>query len=280
VIAAGGGGYFLERVYLIRGNHKELKIFLKKFVSNSFEKNPKNMTAAQLGDGKIVLGTMRLTEWGGNLDTAAITEVLRAARDAGVTCIDLADIYGNHTVEAAVGDALRADPTLADAFKFATKFGILFPSAARPDIARKAYDSSREHALASVDRSNKLLFDGVGSGGRVVDLVMVHRPDYLVHPRELAATLAELVSSGRAAAVGVSNYGAAQLRTLHAELARLDAGVCLAVNQVRACSSVYFFFVVVSLFGVRFFSFFISPLTHTHTHTHTHTPTPRSISRR
>jgi predicted oxidoreductase len=176
--------------------------------------------------GSVALGTMRLTSWGANMTPQDAASLILAAHASGVRVIDSADIYGHYTVERLLGEALRLlPPEVRGSLFLVSKFGIHLPCEARPGIARKAYESSEAHAVASVSRTREEL--GVPS----VDLVLVHRPDPLTSPADLAATLAGLVRGGLARGVGVSNYTGPQLRALHAHTSR--AGVPLVANQVK-----------------------------------------------
>jgi len=138
-------------------------------------------------------------------DVAAATTLVRAALDAGITLFDTADIYGPDNnepfgaSEALLGRVFAADPGLRGKMVLATKGGI------RMGVP---YDSSPAYIEQAVDASLKRL------GVDHVDLWQIHRPDLLAHPAETAAALERLVESGRARAVGVSNFSTAQVSAL------------------------------------------------------------------
>jgi predicted oxidoreductase len=155
----------------------------------------------------IVAGVWRLTEWG--LDTPALVRWIEEALDLGITSFDHADIYGGYAVEAAFGAALAASPGLRARMQLVTKCGIRLVHPARPDHRLKSYDTTRAHVRASVERSlANLRTDHV-------DLLLIHRPDWLMDPAELAATFRELHAEGKVRAFGVSNHRPEQLALLH-----------------------------------------------------------------
>jgi predicted oxidoreductase len=166
----------------------------------------------------IVAGVWRLHEW--RFDTPALVRWIEAAIALGITTFDHADIYGDYGVEAAFGAALAASPGLRGRLQIVTKCGIKLVSAARPAHAIKSYDSSRAHVIASVENSLRVLHTDR------IDLLLIHRPDWLMDPDELAATFNELRTAGKVLHVGVSNHSASQF-------AMLQRRVPLATNQVE-----------------------------------------------
>jgi predicted oxidoreductase len=138
-------------------------------------------------------------------DVGHATSLVRAALDAGITLFDTADIYGPDNgepfgaSEALLGRVFAADSGLRGQMVLATKGGI------RMGVP---YDSSSAYISEAVDASLKRL------GVDHVDLWQIHRPDLLAHPAEVAEALDRIVSSGRARAVGVSNFTPAQVAAL------------------------------------------------------------------
>ena len=131
-----------------------------------------------------------------------------AALEAGITLFDTAPVYGHGAdgfgaAEAMLGRLIAEDRGLRDRIVLASKGGIVPPL---------PYDSRRESLAASVDASLARL------NTDRLDLFLVHRPDLLVGPEELAEALAGLVESGKVGAVGVSNFTVAQARALQAWL--------------------------------------------------------------
>ena len=155
----------------------------------------------------IVAGLWRLHEWG--LDTAGTARWIEEALALGITSFDHADIYGGYRVEALFGDALAVTPGLRRRLQIVTKCGIKLVSDQRPAHRFKSYDSSRAHVTASVDASLRALRTDH------VDLVLMHRPDLLMDPDELADTFRHLQDAGKVLHFGVSNHTPAQVAMLH-----------------------------------------------------------------
>ncbi len=138
-------------------------------------------------------------------DVAVAAALVRAALDAGITLFDTADIYGPDNgegfgaSEALLGRVFAADPGLRSKMVLASKGGI------RMGVP---YDSSPAYIEAAVDASLARL------GVEQIDLWQIHRPDLLAHPAEVAEALDRLVTSGKARAVGVSNFTPAQVAAL------------------------------------------------------------------
>lgn len=155
----------------------------------------------------IVAGMWRLREW--KLDAAALARWVEQAVDLGITSFDHADIYGAYGVETAFGDALATAAGLRDRLQIVTKCGIKAVSPARPAHTIKCYDSSHAHVRASVESSLRALRTDR------IDLLLIHRPDWLMDPDELAETFRELQRAGKVLNFGVSNHSVSQFAMLH-----------------------------------------------------------------
>lgn len=166
----------------------------------------------------IIAGVWRMGDWG--LDVAARQRWIEHCLALGITTFDHADIYGDYQVEALFGEALAAAPGLRDRLQLVTKCGIRLRSAARPSHAIKSYDTSRAHVVASVESSLRALRTDR------LDLLLIHRPDLLMDPGELAATFDTLRAAGKVLHFGVSNHTPSQLALLHRHVA-------LVTNQVE-----------------------------------------------
>jgi predicted oxidoreductase len=162
------------------------------------------MRAMQLSP--VIAGTWRLHEWG--LDAPALARWIEGAVERGVTTFDHADIYGGYTVEALFGQALAHAPALRQRLQIVTKCGIKLQHPNRPGHAIKSYDSSGAHITASVHESLRAL------GTDHIDVLLLHRPDLLAQPAELAATFDALRKAGKVLQFGVSNHSPQQLATL------------------------------------------------------------------
>jgi len=158
------------------------------------------VTTVELGGtgtavSRVVLGLMRIKE----LSDTDIRKLVGTARDAGVTMFDHADIYGGpHGCEQRYGDAQAVPASERDQVVIQSKVG----------IRSGFFDSSREHILSSVDQSLAALRTDY------LDVLLIHRPDTLVEPDEVAAAFDELHTSGKVRAFGVSNHTPAQIELL------------------------------------------------------------------
>lgn len=160
--------------------------------------------ASALRSSRLAYGCMRVS---GTWDRAEFSPALGAAGrrailaayEAGYTHFDHADIYGRGLCEELFGRVLREVPGMRDRIVIATKCGIRWQG--DPDeTAPHRYDFSREHILRSCEGSLRRL------GIDRIDLYMLHRPDYLADPEEIAAAFAELKQQGKVLEFGVSNF--------------------------------------------------------------------------
>lgn len=163
-----------------------------------------------LETSNVILGLMRISE----LSDAEIRDLISAARDAGINYFDHADIYGGarHECERRFGEAVSFSPSERESVVVQSKVGI-----------RDGYfDFSREHILTTVDESLAALkLD-------YLDALLLHRPDTLVEPEEVAAAFDELHAAGKVRHFGVSNHTPGQT-----ELLKKFVNQPLAINQVQ-----------------------------------------------
>jgi predicted oxidoreductase len=170
---------------------------------------------------RLIYGCMRIVGDGSHDARNRGRRAIHAAVEAGYTAFDHADIYGGGECERLFGEVMHASPDLRDGLFIIGKCGIRFagdPGADDP----KRYDFSRTHIVDSVNGSLERL------GVEHLDLLLLHRPDYLFDPDEVAGSLEDLMSSGKVRHVGVSNFSPSQL-----ELLAAAATVPLVVNQVE-----------------------------------------------
>ena len=146
---------------------------------------------------------------------------LHAAVDAGFTFFDFADIYSGGRCETILGEALRASPGLRDRLIIATKCGIRRPGDSQPDAPYR-YDFSRSYLIQTVESSLQRM------GLTEVDLLMLHRPDYLMDPAEVTGVFMDLRQSGKVREFGVSNFRPSQVAAL-----QQACPFPLVVNQVE-----------------------------------------------
>ena len=166
----------------------------------------------------VIAGCWRLAEWGRSAqDTSRWIE---ECAEVGVNSFDHADIYGGYRVEQLFGDALALAPGLRDRLQLISKCGIKLVTPARPEHRVKSYDSSADHIIASVDTSLMALRTDR------LDLLLLHRPDSLMEPDEVAGAFDTLRRAGKVQAFGVSNFSASQFELL-------DAATPLQTNQIE-----------------------------------------------
>jgi predicted oxidoreductase len=165
---------------------------------------------ADLTLSSIVLGLMRIAK----MSDAEIRQLFDAAVDAGVTMIDHADIYGGapHVCEARFGDAVKLSPADRERIMIQSKAG----------IRKGFFDFSSEHILEAVDGSLKALKT------EYLDVLLLHRPDTLVEPDDVAKAFDQLHTSGKVRHFGVSNQTPGQI-----ELLKSAVKQPLLFNQVQ-----------------------------------------------
>lgn len=144
-----------------------------------------------------------------------------AAVEAGYTHFDHADIYGNGLGEEIFGRVLRDVAGLRGRVLVATKCGIRWPGDPEPSAPHR-YDFSRRHIVRSCEQSLERL------GTDRVDLFMLHRPDFLADPAEIAAAFDDLRRAGKALEFGVSNFRPSLFAAVQAA-----CPMPLVVNQVE-----------------------------------------------
>jgi len=170
---------------------------------------------------QICLGNWRWNE----ITKEEQAKLLEKALELGVTTIDTADIYGSYTSEELLGDLLepkfKADPSFRSHIQLITKTTICIPNP-RNNHKVHHYDTTKEHILASVERSLKYLRT------TYLDVLLLHRPDALLDADEVADSLHQLHAQGKVRFFGVSNYTFFQVELLQSRL-----NLPLVTNQVE-----------------------------------------------
>ncbi len=158
----------------------------------------------------VILGLMRIAD----MPDADIRALFDAALDCGVTFFDHADIYGGtlHRCEARFGAALRLTAADRAAVTLQSKVG----------IGKGYFDFSKEHILKNVDGSLAAL------NTEYLDILLLHRPDTLVEPEEVAEAFDILHAAGKVRHFGVSNQTPGQI-----ELLKTAVRQPLLFNQVQ-----------------------------------------------
>lgn len=156
----------------------------------------------------IALGCMRLS----SLAPSEVGRIIEEALENGINFFDHADIYGGGQSESLFGEYLSARPELRSKILIQDKCG----------ICSGYYDASAEHILSSVDASLKRLHTDY------LDVLLLHRPDALMEPEEVASAFEALHRAGKVRFFGVSNMNAGQLALLDAAMPGR-----LVVNQLQ-----------------------------------------------
>ena len=157
---------------------------------------------------RVAQGCMRIA----GLSDQALDTLIKQDLDLGINFFDHADIYGGGKCEERFGDFLKANPGLRDQMLIQTKCAI------KPG----AYDFSKEHILSSVDGCLKRLQTDY------VDFLLLHRPDTLCEPEEVAEAFEFLHAQGKVKHFGVSNENPYQIQLLNKYL---KEKIC--INQLQ-----------------------------------------------
>jgi predicted oxidoreductase len=142
----------------------------------------------------VAVGCMRLN----SLDKAAAERFLQTSLEAGARFFDHADVYGGGKCEEIFSDALHMTAGMRDNLILQSKCG----------IRSGMFDFSKQHILEAVDGSLKRLKTDY------LDVLLLHRPDALVEPEEVAEAFSMLESSGKVRHFGVSNQKPMQIELL------------------------------------------------------------------
>lgn len=160
----------------------------------------KEMRKISIGNGKIhaseiSLGCMRIS----NLQIKEAAALINTALEEGINYFDHADIYCGGKSEEVFSEAVDMSPSVREKFIIQSKCG----------IRKGYYDFSKEHILNSVDGSLKRLKTDY------IDVLLLHRPDTLMEPEEVAKAFDILHTSGKVRYFGVSNHNPMQIELLN-----------------------------------------------------------------
>lgn len=156
----------------------------------------------------VIAGCMKWGQWGVKYSTAQYLQLIEDCIANSITSFDHADIYGDYTVEEEFGAALKQKPQLRQQVQLITKCGIRRLTPNRPGHKIHSYDTSRKHIISSVERSLKNLHTDF------IDLLLIHRPDPLMDPHEIAEAFDQLKRDGKALHFGVSNFTPSQMEMM------------------------------------------------------------------
>lgn len=168
----------------------------------------------------IIVGTMRLGIWGAKYNAAQMQQFVEQCLTLKAFDFDLADIYGHYTTETAFGEVIKQKPNLRAQLKLTTKCGIQLVCDERPQYKIKSYNSTKAHIITSVEQSLKNLHTDY------IDVLLLHRPDYLMNPSDIAEAFEQLKKEGKVLAFGVSNFSTRQFNLL-------NSFTTLSTNQIE-----------------------------------------------
>ncbi|CAJ1203599.1 aldo/keto reductase family oxidoreductase [Companilactobacillus paralimentarius] len=157
----------------------------------------------------VALGIMRMD----SLSPKQAAKAIDTAYDSGINYIDSADIYGGGNSEKIFGQALKQSSVKREDLFIQSKGGI---------VPGKRYDFSKEHLIDAVDGCLERL------GVDYLDSFLLHRPDPLMEPDEVAEAFDELQTSGKVRHFGVSNFNPEQFMFLQENLDQR-----LLINQLQ-----------------------------------------------
>ncbi len=143
----------------------------------------------------ISVGCMRIA----SCDDKCAEQLIGYALEKGLTFFDHADIYGNGECERKFGRAIKSIGTKREELFIESKCGI---------IPSKMYDFSYEHIVDSVEGILKRLDTDY------IDMLLLHRPDALMEPEQIAKAFDELEAKGKVRYFGVSNMNSMQIELL------------------------------------------------------------------
>ncbi|WAH38092.1 aldo/keto reductase [Alicyclobacillus dauci] len=186
-----------------------------------FPLNDSGISASRLVYGCMGLGG---SDWSNKTaytpeDVKQAHEAVEAALSIGINMFDHANIYKSGKAEQIFGEVLKERKDLRDRIILQSKCGIRFADDLAPFTR---FDFSKDYILDCVDGILSRL------GTDYLDILLLHRPDALVEPEEVAEAFHHLKASGKVKSFGVSNMSAGQIRLLQSCL-----DVPIVVNQLE-----------------------------------------------
>lgn len=160
---------------------------------------------------EVVLGLMRISE----MTVDQVEDLIESALSVGINAFDIADCYGHGKCEQILGEVLKRRPDLREKMWIQSKCGIRMEEFTY-------FDFSKEHILEAVDGIlERLNVD-------YIDSLLLHRPDALMEPAEIAEAFDLLKSQGKVIDFGVSNQNPMMMA-----LIQKDVNQPLVANQLQ-----------------------------------------------
>lgn len=160
---------------------------------------------------EVVLGLMRISE----MTVDQVEDLIESALAVGINAFDIADCYGHGKCEQILGEVLKRRPDLREKMWIQSKCGIRMEEFTY-------FDFSKEHILEAVDGILERLNDDY------IDSLLLHRPDALMEPAEIAEAFDLLKSQGKVIDFGVSNQNPMMMA-----LIQKDVNQPLVANQLQ-----------------------------------------------
>ena len=170
--------------------------------------NRKSFSLEEYKISPFMIGTMRLGQWGSKTNASEIEKFIEGCIALDLIDFDHADIYGSYTTESDFGAVLKKRPDLRNQMRITTKCGIRIVSKNRPEHQIKSYDLTKDHIKRSVENSLLALHTDH------IDTLLLHRPDFLFDPQEIARAFTALEKEGKVKNFGVSNFSISQCELL------------------------------------------------------------------
>jgi len=159
------------------------------------------------GLSRIVHGQMRMGDW--KMSVPELSSLMEELVEHGVTSFDHADIYGNYSCEAMLGEVLNTNKGLRNKIEIITKCGIRLVSDKFPERKIKYYDYSYDHIVTSVNNSLRNFRTDH------IDLLLLHRPAPFFDPEAVSKAFSTLQREGKVLHFGVSNFSPGQFEMLN-----------------------------------------------------------------
>ncbi len=180
------------------------------------------MRYIEFGEGKekvseLIIGLMRI----GEMSVKEVTELIQTGLEEGINFLDLADIYAGGKSEELVGKTFAENPGLREKVFLQSKCGI------RIDSDFTYFDFSKEYILEAVDKIlTRLQTDHL-------DSLLLHRPDALMEPEEIAEAFDILYKVGK-----VRNFGVSNMTPMMMELLKKEVKYPICANQIQLSCAV------------------------------------------
>lgn len=156
-----------------------------------------SLGTSRLTSSRLAYGCWRLADDKDNPEAGRRAVI--AAYEAGYTLFDNADVYGRGEAEKILGVVLKEVSEMRERVLILTKCGVRHGGHPDPESPNR-WDFSGEHIVNSCEDSLKRL------GVDTIDILMLHRPDFLADPHEIAGAFEQLRLAGKVRFFGVSNF--------------------------------------------------------------------------